>query len=319
MPPLVQGQVLGVHILNPGEIDEAAKLLKTDANRDEWVYVTVPLSLDDLSKKNEWQDAFNHARQEKINPIVRLVSRFDTERNAWAIPTRADIIAAFDFLNQLDWPRSEKLIIAFNEPNHASEWGGTINPASYAEILDFTVNWAHTENNGYRVLPAAMDLAAPDGPDTWEAFHYLREMISSVPQVFDQIDYWNSHSYPNPAFSSPPTSDGQNSLRGFTYELAWLKEETDRDLSVFITETGWQENQRTRDRLDDYYAYAREHIWSDERVIAITPFVLHGDPGPFSGFTFIDKRIIKYSQGNNGYQEKQRSTYHPGSLIHCHF
>ena len=281
--------VLGVHILHPAEITEAGDLLKTQHNQEQWTYVTLPLSLDDLNKHDEWQAAFDRAAQLKINPIVRLVSRFDSEHNCWAIPTRGEIISYFNFLNTLTWPHEHRFVIIFNEPNHFSEWGGSANPDTYAEVLSFAADWAHTETAHYSVLPAAMDLAAPDGPTTMEAFNFLTRMLDSRPDIFSKIDYWNSHSYPNPGFSSSPTRTGQNSLRGFEHELAWLHDKTGLDMRVFITETGGEENASTKGRLESYYAYANDHIWSDERIVAVTPFVLKGDPGPFSKFTLIDK------------------------------
>jgi hypothetical protein len=78
------------------------------------------------------------------------------------------------------------------------------------------------------------------------------------------------------------------SLRGYQHELAWLKERTGRQLDVYITETGWIDNARTGIWLDQYYRYAFQHIWSDARVKAVTPFVLRGAPGPFAGFSFLD-------------------------------
>jgi hypothetical protein len=68
-----------------------------------------------------------------------------------------------------------------------------------------------------------------------------------------------------------------------------LKKKTGRDLRTFITETGWVENASTSRWLESYYTYAFQHIWSDPRIIAVTPFVLRGDPGPFAGFSFLDK------------------------------
>ncbi len=290
LPFAIQAQeVLGVHILHPAEISDAAKLIKNEFNTDSWSYVTLPLSLNDLDKHHEWQTAFNYAKEKKINPLIRFVTRFDPDKNAWAIPTRGEIMSYFTFLNQLDWPDEKRYLIIFNEPNHFSEWGGVSDPASYAEILSFTADWAHTENENYRVLPAAMDLAAPNGSTTTEAFTYLNAMFAAQPDVFTKIDYWNSHSYPNPAFSAPANRTGQNSLRGFTYELAWLAEKTNLTPKVFITETGWTENTRTKRHLFNYYAYANEHIWSDERIMAVTPFILKGDPGPFTHFSLIDQ------------------------------
>ncbi|MBQ6437970.1 hypothetical protein IJJ12_01140 [bacterium] len=280
---------LGVHILHPEEMADAARLIKTADNRDRWTYVTMTLSLDDLSEHDRWQAAFRTARRAHIQPIVRLVTQYDPSSDAWAIPTRGQILSYFDFLNSLTWPKSERYIIVFNEPNHASEWGGQLDPASYAAALRFTAAWAHTEPADYKVLPGAMDLAAPNGPDTWEAFHYLSGMLEAEPDLFAHLDAWNSHSYPNPAFSSSPTDTGQNKLSGYTYELAWLQERTGREWSTFITETGWQATARTKKYLYDYYAYANEHIWNDEHILGITPFVLRGDPGPFAGFSLLDR------------------------------
>lgn len=294
-------QNLGIHILHPAEITEAVELVKTEDNAPQWVYVTLTLSLDDLEKKDEWQNAFKVMKDHNIIPIVRLVSRFDSERGVWAIPTRADIMSLFAFLRELQWPSEHRYIIAFNEPNHFNEWGGERDPYSYARVLDFVADWAHTENLNYQILPAAMDLAANSGNETMEAFAYFEAMWLEYPQVFDKIDYWNSHSYPNPAFSSDPSRTEKNSLRGFQHELNWLKEKNGREMHTFITETGWEDNSRTRGRLLNYYDRAFEQVWNDERVIAITPFVLRGDPGPFAGFSFLDR---------DGNPTRQYSAYH---------
>jgi len=180
-------------------------------------------------------------------------------------------------------------VIVFNEVNHAKEWGNKIDPEGYVEVLRFASNWAKSEAKNYQVLPAAMDLAAPNGSATAEAFTYLEKMYEADDRIFGYLDYWNSHSYPNPAFSASPEATAKNSVRGFVHELAYLKEKTGRELQTFITETGWVENKNTRRWLDSYYDYTASNVWSDPRVMAVTPFVLQGDPGPFSGFTFIDK------------------------------
>lgn len=281
-----ENSVYGIHLMNTGELDRAVELLNPAPN-DQWNYVTVPLTLNDVEKLDEWQNFFAKAKEKKVIPIVRLMTRFDN--GAWQVPSKKNVVDLFTFLGKLDWPTDQKYVIAFNEVNHAKEWGGSINPQSYTDSLRFTADWAHSEGADYKVLPAAMDLAAPNGNSTKEAFSYLNEMLAYDPQIFDKIDYWNSHSYPNPAFSSAPTKTDKNSMRGFTHELAFLKEKTSKDFQTFVTETGWEENNATRRWLSSYYQYTSEHIWSDERVIAVTPFVLQGDPGPFSRFSFIDK------------------------------
>jgi hypothetical protein len=283
---MAKGEVLGIHILNPSELNDAEELLKSTTEQEEWHYLTVPLSLEDTKNVEQWQGFFKAAKEKKLIPIVRLVTKF--ENGAWTVPSKREVVQMVSFLNQLEWPTEEKWVIVFNEPNHAKEWGGQVNPEEYAQVLRFTADWLHTEQKGYRVLPAGLDLAAPNGRVTMEAFTYLERMLAVDPEIFTTVDAWNSHSYPNPGFSSSPQRVGQNSLRGFQYELAYLKEKTGREYQVFITETGWEENAATSRWLPSYYQYAYQHIWSDSRVIAVTPFILRGAPGPFARFSFLD-------------------------------
>lgn len=283
-----EGQVLGIHILHPYELQDATKLVKTEANKDQWHYVTIPLALDDLKNFDEWQSFFNEAKNQKLIPVVRLATRF--ENGSWKVPTRKEITDLVAFLSKLEWPTEQRYVIVFNEVNHAKEWGGQINPAQYGAVLRFTSDWLHTEQKNYVVLPAAMDLAAPNGSTTMEAFTYLNQMQLADGDIFkNTIDVWNSHSYPNPGFSSSPQRTAQNSLRGFEHELKYIHDTTGKEYKVMITETGWVSNGQTNRWLSSYYEYALQNIWSDTRVIGVTPFVLRGDPGPFSGFAFLDR------------------------------
>ena len=280
-------KTLGVHILNPGDIDYAIQLLKQADNQDKWHYLTVPLPLDDLSKQKEWQDFFKKCIQYKFIPLVRLATK--VRNNAWIRPNRKQIVEMFAFMDKLNWPTDERHVIVFNEVNHAKEWGGEVDALSYTQILEFTTNWAHTETANYKVMPAAMDLAAPNGVETMEAFNFLNRVDQYNPWLFEQMDFWNSHSYPNPGFSASPTRTGQNSLRGFEYELNYLKNKTGRDFEVMITETGWVDNNLTRSWLTQYYTYAIQHVWSHPQVKGVTLFLLRGAPGPFESFSFFDQ------------------------------
>jgi hypothetical protein len=291
-----EGAVLGIHILSPNEAPAAKELLEGNSENTEWHYVTIPLTLNDLEKHEEWQNFFDYAKSNHLIPIVRLTTRF--ENGAWKIPSKKDVVDLFTFLGELNWPTEKRYIIVFNEVNHANEWGNTIDPDGYAEVLKFSSNWALSEGMNYQVLPAAMDLAAPNGGSTREAFSYLNQMYAHEPRIFDYITYWNSHAYPNPGFSSSPERTEKNSVRGFIHELAFAKEKTGRDYQVFITETGWIENNATRRWLTSYYEYTAKNVWSDPRIMAVTPFVLNGAPGPFAGFSFFDSHqqpTLQYS------------------------
>jgi len=282
---LAREEVLGIHILSPGEINNAGDLLNK-AESDSWHYVTIPFSVADLEKKAEWQDFMAEAKNKKIIPIVRLVTKF--ENGAWQIPSRKSLVEQINFLNQLSWPTEKKHLIIYNEVNHEAEWGGKIDPIGYARVLKFAYLWAKSEDNNFIILPAALDLAASNSQKTKESFAYLQAMLDYDGEILNYLDVWNSHSYPNPAFSASVYRNGKNSLRGFAYELDFIKNKTGRDLPTFITETGWVENIYTRHNLNFYYQYALKNIWSDKRVVAVTPFILQGAPGPFTQFSFLD-------------------------------
>jgi hypothetical protein len=286
-PPVshaVETAKLGMHVLSTTELIETSEFLALE-QPDQWHYLTIPFTLEDLAQEDKWREFFAIAKERKVIPLVRLVT--EIEDDAWKIPTRKNIVDQLEFLARFEWPTPEKHIIVFNEVNHAKEWGNTIDPAGYADVFAFTSQWAHSHQEDFVVLPAALDLAAPNSRSTTEAFKYLSAMQSADPDVFLYADFWNSHSYPNPGFSSSPQRTGQNSLRGFEHELAFLKRETGRDFQVFITETGWEDSAATNRWLSSYYTYALQHIWSHPQVIAVTPFVYRGAPGPFAGFSFI--------------------------------
>lgn len=279
-------QVLGVHILNIDELSDAEKLL-TSSNDEDWKYVTIPFTLADIGKRDEWQVFFTSCKAAKIKPILRLATT--QSDNGWKKPSYSDVIQLASALRVLDWPTDERIIIVFNEPNHIGECDGDVAPDEYADILEFSSRWFHTEQKSYIVLPAALDLAAPNSSSTMEAFAFWRHALAVNPDLFSFIDAWNSHSYPNPAFSSSPTLWTQNSIRGYRHELDFVKNNSQRDLKVYITETGWAQNWSTSWRLSDYYRYAAKYVWSDSRVVAVTPFLLKGSPGPFSNFSFLDE------------------------------
>jgi hypothetical protein len=231
-----RAEVLGMHILQPEELTGVRRIFEDD----EWRYITIPLTISDTRDWQRWQNFFNEAHRLKLIPIIRLATSFDADQQHWTIPTRKDIVNLISFLSSLNWRQDEKLVIVFNEVNHAQEWGGKIDPLAYTYVLKFTSSWLRSENLNFKILPAAMDLAATDAFPTMEAFNYIKTMYRVDSEIFSYIDYWNSHSYPNPDFSSSPKRKGQNSLSGFIYELNYLKEKTGRDFPTFITETGWK-------------------------------------------------------------------------------
>lgn len=289
---------MGVHILHPREVIDAKDLFNEidsiSLRGERWHYTTVPYTLDDIENHKEWQDFFDQAKAQKIIPIVRLMTR--PIDGYWAVPTRKEIVDQLESLNSLQWPTNERLIIIYNEPNHANEWGGRVDPESYASAFKFASAWAHVINPSFVVMMGGMDLDAPNGYQTMEAFAFMDRMYQFDKNIFRYIDALNSHSYPNPGFSALPTKSAKNGIDGYKYELKYLEGKVSRNLQVYITETGWKNTSWIGSRLAQYYLTAFTEVWSDSKVEAVTPFVLRGAPGPFAGFSFYDENGNKTAQ-----------------------
>jgi hypothetical protein len=288
----------GVHIMNPSEIAQVSSGFEPYRSPGDKVYVTVPFTLADMNKLTEWQAAFDTARDKNIVPLVRVTTRFDAEKKAWVVPTRQEMLMIVTAMNVLAWPQDERHVILFNEPNHAAEWNGAVNPEEFAQVSGFLANWFQTEPYNYIVLPAAADLAAPNGSGTWEAFKFWGAVLSADPTYLEKFDAWNSHSYPNPGFIASPTAQGKNSMRGFEHELDFLAKHSSKQWQVYITETGWRETRQNRGRLASYYQVAHRTIWNNPQVVAVTPFVWQGAPGPFEEFSFLTASAQPTAQWN---------------------
>lgn len=272
---------IGFHLLDPYEL-ELALPYREDARS---LYVTVPLSIQDR-RREVWEKFFASSAENRVVPIVRWVTTF--ENGNWSVPSRKDIVDAVKFMSSLHWP-GQRIVVLFNEPNHAAEWGGKVDPEGYAEIALFAANWLKTEKKDYLVLPAGLDNDAPNNGVMMDSFAFMDRMYRAHPDLFQAVDAWTSHSYPNPAFSASVYGKGKNSIRGFEAELAKLQKMTGRLYDVYITETGWKQNQTTARRLSTYYKEAVTRIWNDERVKAVTVFVLKGTSGPFEEFSLLDE------------------------------
>lgn len=273
----------GFHILHSEEIEIIIEYQKEyDLGP---LYVTVPYSVDDTDKTS-WNRFFSLAHKNQITPIVRLVTRF--EDNAWVRPTRRDVVESANFLSSLFWP-GRRFIVMFNEPNHAAEWGGEVDPADYAARYSFAAQWFKTEHHDYQIMLAGLDLAATNTSITMESEQFVDEMMASQPEIVELVDALASHSYPNPGFIGAASRVGKNSLYGFLHELIIYSKYGLDDLPVYITETGWRDAPQTRWQFGRYYDYANREVWSHPQVNGITIFVAKGMTGPFHDFSLLDE------------------------------
>lgn len=277
---------IGIHILFDNELPQAAKLV--NSNGGDWGYVTIPISIQDMNV-GKWQKFMQTAKKHHVIPIVRLVTNpHPTNTAVWRAPTEKDIVAFVNFLDALDWPTKNRYVIIFNEVNRANEWGGTINPGQYAQILSFAAKTFKAKNPDYFVISAGLDNAAPNrSPEFMNQYDYMRAMHTAVPDVFNQVDGLSSHSYPNPAFAQPPDANSMMGIGSFKHERDLIKTLSGKELPVFITETGWSTDEVNVESIKKYYVEAFNTIWNDPNVIAVTPFLMDARGGPFQQFSFI--------------------------------
>ncbi|PIV01758.1 hypothetical protein COS55_01025 [Candidatus Shapirobacteria bacterium CG03_land_8_20_14_0_80_40_19] len=307
----------GIHILEPYDLPKAQELVNSSGG--DWGWVTTVIRDDDMNL-DKWQGFMNECRERHLIPIVRIATHLEAEN--WAKPKIDDVNNWVNFLNSLNWPVSDQYIIIFNEPNQAKEWGGEINPKEYAEILlDFSAKFKN-QTAKFMILNAGLDLAAPNSKTTMESFKFMQQMNHEVPEIFEQIDGWNSHSYPNHGYLGKPWENSKHSVKGYEWELQYLKRlGVKKDLSVFITETGWPHQiSNFKFQISNYYSenisaeymkYAFENVWlKDNKIVAVTPFVLNYPGELFVDFSWIDPDG-NTSQQYNEIKSLAKVAWHP--------
>ena len=286
-PRSLPNNKVGIHILFPTELQKAAELVNN--NGGDWGYVIIPIQSGDKDIE-KWQNFMDTARQYRITPILRLATQGDYfNTHVWKKPVPSDILDFANFLNSLEWPTKNRYVVVFNEVNRGDEWGGSANASEYTDLLSFAVTVFKSKHPDFFMISAGLDNAAPNQGDQYiNQYSYMRQMQAAVPGIFNQVDGIASHSYPNPAFSQPPNTTSPTGTGSFIFEKQLIREFTNKDLPVFITETGWSSETLSDEVRANYIQQAFETIWNDNNVVAVTPFLLQGMGGPFQKFSFLN-------------------------------
>ena len=294
-PLVVPNNKIGIHILTTSELPAAAKLI--NSNGGDWGYVTIPLQAGDENLV-KWQAFMNACSKYHVIPIIRLATEDDYfNTKVWAKPTPDDVVDAANFLNSLSWPTKNRYVIIYNEVNRGDEWGGHADPAAYAQILSTAVSVFKSRNPDFFIISAGLDNAAPNQGNTYiNEYTYLRAMNQAVPGIFNQIDGFSSHSYPNPGFSQPPEPNSLTGIGSFIHERDLIQSMSNKKLPVFITETGWSSDAVPQSTQAQYYDQAFKTVWNDPDIVAITPFLLQAGAGPFQQFSFLNTDGSKTKQ-----------------------
>lgn len=279
----------GIHILFPEELNSAAQLV--NSNGGEWGYVTIPIQMGERNLE-KWQTFMNNAYKLHLIPIVRLATEaFYKDTKVWRIPTEYDIIDFANFLDSLWWPTKNRYIILFNEVNRFDEWGGNYpDPKTYSALVDFAVETFKGRSEEFFIILGGLDNAAPsDGQHYMNEFDYLLAIASYRPTLFEKLDGFASHSYPNPHFSQPPSASERMGTSTYNFERAFINSFAATPKPVFITETGWSREKVDEKTIAEYFHYSFEEIWKKDSdvIVAVTPFLLRSDNGGFDIFSFL--------------------------------
>jgi hypothetical protein len=326
-PLSVPNNIYGIHIADTNDLESVSPLVNSTGG--DWGYVTLVIQ-DSDKNTDKWNGVFNTMRRLHLIPLVRLATH--TEDDGWVKPKEDDIHDMVRFLGTLNWPIENRYVILFNEPNHAKEWGNTLDPEDYAKVALSYARELKAASEDYFILPAALDVSAANTYESMDSALFLKRMNDASSDFLQMLDGWNSHSYPNPAFSGPPNGFGRGTLRSYMWELSYLKSlGFERDLPVFITETGWEhrEGKATEPSLLPaetialYISEAAQNTWKDSRIVAITPFVFSYQDVPFDHFSWKMLGSDGYYVHAQAYQEinktrgrpKQKQSYVIGKSI----
>ena len=302
----------GIHITQKEDLDQAEQLV--NSNGGAWGYVTIVIQ-DTDKDKTKWQAFFDACREKHLIPIVRIATHL--ENGVWVKPANDSLLQWPEFLDSLNWPVKTRYVVIYNEPNQTKEWGNEVDPKHYARILDLAIKSFKQTNQDFFVLNAGLDQAAPNSKTTMDELNFLREMRFEVPDIFNELDGWVSHSYPNHGFVGKPWEKGRATVRGYEWELSILKNNFSltKNLPVFITESGWphslglkikgrygrwvtvKESFYKPEVTASYLEEVMKNVWvPDTRVIAVTPFILNYPYYPFENFSWLDKEGNPYPQ-----------------------
>lgn len=276
-------------------VHKAAEI--ANSNGGDWGYVLVPYNVHDRNVER-WDKLFRTLNQEHLIPIIQL----------WDLKEGEEGEVTFEaawFLNQFAWPIKPRYISVYNEPNDERFWRNGTDPEDYAQILDLTITVFKDLNEDFFMLNGAFNSSARTQSGYLDEEEFLEQMNEAVPGIFERLDGWASHPYPQPNFTGSPEATGRNSIRAYEWELGLLEDKFGAgELPIFITETGWAHAEGkehnpsflSAEEAAENIRRAYENVWlPDEQVVAVTPFTIRYNP-PYDHFSWITEDDEDYPQ-----------------------
>lgn len=287
----------GIHLNEPESDIEHAKLMVN--SHGDWGWVVMVIRSNDRDKE-KWQRIFNKLREDHLIPIVRIAGK-PNSLGYWERPSDSDAKDWADFLDSLIWPTKTRFVTIYNEPNHATEWGGSVDPADYANRFVDQAKLLKAKSTDFFILNGAIDAAPPNEPPNYLSFEvFVSEAANSNGEFLTYIDGWASHSYPNPDFAAPVTNTGKASVKSYVYEKNFVESLGKKIDYVFVTETGWKHSEGVDvdgskisvDEAAERYRVAFESVWTEDYLVMVAPFIINYPDKPFDNFSFINPKVL---------------------------
>jgi hypothetical protein len=287
-----QNNIVGLNIarlMQPQYILTASNIV--NANGGSWGYLTILLTRQDRDNALSYyqlQQVLDRCYEARVQPIVRVATRFDVDTGIWDRPDESDPIRWRALLDQVRFPNTPVWIIPANEPNLGREWGGQVDVASFVQYQNaFMAQFADADR--YKVLNAPLNLSNPHQlPLMQDSFDFLAEMAHLDPTIFERLPAWATNSYKVDGFGEGV----RFTHRGYELELEFIG----REMPVLITETGWL-NRRSDEDIGRFYSQAYQDWQADRRVIAATPLIWDPDVDDHWMFTFGENGEIETANG----------------------
>ncbi len=252
------------------------------------------------SAEPSWKQSIADAYARDLIPVIRMAPPWGDRnvRKMGESPTSykglAQVYKAViaDLPKRADWPL---YVQVHNEPNLCYEWvcsSGSLTAqqvaSEYAGLLRDAADALHSLGDSrIKVLNGGLapggvnscDCATQNGPPGTLAATFLGYMKGAVPNVFDKIDAFASHSYPSKGEGWGffcPYSEANPGLKYFEKELAAIGKP---NMKVVVTETGWTVQHESynwsREQVADFSVEALKNVWlTHPSILGITPFIL---------------------------------------------
>lgn len=304
--PEGRSNYFGIHLLiHPG--DDVAEQIgwahHLVGDRGFVKQLTDPITLDDVEPADHVFSFLAACYERSLVPVLRVTMPF-CEDGYWTKPPTddgedpespgdysliADAVARYFAALPIS-PDLPLYVEVLNEVNLRFEWNNELpNPIHYGYFL-IAVSDAlkGIEDADIRIVNAGLSPGSPGG--SVSVYNYIRVLGDRVPEVFDTIDYWGTHSYPGNVSPDYNYHNGELDpatrswgIDAYVLELRQISTYTDRTFEVIITETGYDVGNRvnpgfatvTEELRARYTEEAFAHYWSQwPEVHAVIPFIL---------------------------------------------